>query len=144
MTTLRTDAHRTKYTGFPRDDGEVEIYTNQRPEWHTIRAFDGTTTSIAAGQSVTYDVTAQLVGTKSVSVTLVEMNRTCRVTIETSPVAGAGWYTEASVNSGALTGNASARCGFEFDGPLGAHVQLVITNTSAQAGTLKGVFVAGR
>lgn len=145
MATLRVDpTNQAPYVGKDRSDGEVEVYTNQRPEFVAVREYDATTTSVAAGGNVAYTVTNVLAGCSSVSVSIIGMTQTYRVSIETRPVSAASWYTEASVSGTALASLASARCGFTVDGPLGAEVRVVITNTSASAATLQGVYVSGR
>lgn len=144
--TLPTDSTGVKYAGVERGDGGVETYVRQRPEWVAARPYDGTTTGVAAGATVSYDLTNALAGCTEVSVSVVEMTQQYEVSLQTRPVAAASLYNEATVTGSAMASGSIASCrhGFALTGPIGAHVFVVIKNVSASPATLKGVYVSGR
>lgn len=147
MATLRTDTGGAAYVGKDRADGEVNVYVVQRPETAVARIYDGTTVAVGAGLSVDYDVTTALGGTNEVSVYVVEMTQAYTVTVLSRPHTALVLFSEAVAYGTAATLDdlTVARFGFSFVGPLSSvSVTVRITNTSASAATLKGVYVSGR
>jgi hypothetical protein len=105
-----------------------------------------TSTTIAAGQTLTLDATPFLKGCLNVSVYLVDFNQTYDITLKSRPLAGMVYVSDTLATGQTATATAGTRrYMLTLQGPLtDFDIKIDIKNTSASDGVLKGLYVLGR